>query len=84
MTIGEAVRLVRERAGHTQREMGAALGITHVHVCYVERGRSEPSLALLRLFREVYGYDPAALAFLSTADAATLREHRRLAEETGS
>lgn len=42
--IGEQIMLARRRAGLTQRELGAKLGISHVSVGDIERAKSRPDL----------------------------------------
>ncbi len=42
--IGEQIMLARRRAGLTQRDLGQQLGISHVAVGDIERGRTKPDL----------------------------------------
>lgn len=62
MTLGQAIRRIRENSNQTLREMGAALGVSHVHVCNLESGKVEPSLKLLMQFRTYYNQDPYIMA----------------------
>lgn len=42
--IGERIMLARRRAGMTQRELGQRLGVSHVAVGDIERGKTKPDL----------------------------------------
>jgi transcriptional regulator with XRE-family HTH domain len=51
MSNGEELLSIRETMGLTQKEMAAQLGVTAEYVCRVEKGKSKPSLTLMRLAR---------------------------------
>ena len=44
LPIGEKIRILRERSGLSQTELGCATNMTQRKVSYIERGTSEPSL----------------------------------------
>jgi len=48
------LRIAREASGLTQRAAAKKVGVTAVHLCYVERGKFDPSLALLRKLAKLY------------------------------
>ena len=64
MTIAEAFRLIRDRSGLTMRAFAARIGVSHVHVNDLERGKTMPSVDLLERVREAFGFDPHVLAAL--------------------
>lgn len=50
-----AIQELRRRAGHTQAELAAALGVSRQTVIAIERGRYDPSLGLaLRIARHFH------------------------------
>lgn len=61
MTIGEAVRLIREKAGETVWEMAGILGVEGDYLSLVEGGGYDPNAHLPDSVRRYYGYDPRAL-----------------------
>ena len=54
-SLGQAFRVIREATGNNQREFAAALSITNVHVCNIERGHSTPSRFLVDQIEETWG-----------------------------
>lgn len=42
--VGEQIMLSRRRAGMTQRQLGEKLGVSHVAVGDIERGKTKPNL----------------------------------------
>ena len=42
--VGEQIMLARRRAGLTQRDLGGRLGVSHVAVGDIERGKTKPNL----------------------------------------
>ena len=42
--VGEQIMLARRRAGMTQRDLGLKLGVSHVSVGDIERGKTKPNL----------------------------------------
>lgn len=53
--VGEQILLARRRLGWTQRELGERLGISHVAVGDIERGKSRPDLGNLAVIADVLG-----------------------------
>ena len=50
--VGEQIMLARRRADLTQRELGERLGVSHVAVGDIERGRTKPNLDHLAAIAE--------------------------------
>jgi len=46
--LGAEIKAARERAGLTQRELAERTSISEVHLCSVEKGKSQVSLETLR------------------------------------
>ena len=57
INLGETARELRETLGITQRAAAKALGITTVHLCNFEKGKSSPSQALLDRYQDLWGID---------------------------
>lgn len=53
--VGEQIMLARRRAGLTQRELGERLGVSHVAVGDIERGKTKPNLDHLAAVAEALG-----------------------------
>lgn len=81
MRIGSTVRYIRQLADLNQREAAGKLGITSVHLCNVERGRSDLSPYLRERFREVFGVDLYITAWLRGGDIEKLPKRLRAAAE---
>lgn len=50
--VGEQIMLARRRAGLTQRDLGERLGVSHVAVGDIERGKTKPNLDHLAAIAE--------------------------------
>lgn len=50
--VGEQIMLARRRANLTQRELGDRLGVSHVAVGDIERGKTKPNLDHLAAIAE--------------------------------
>lgn len=61
--IGARVTAMRHRAGLTQVEFGAAIGMSAPHTWRIEHGVVCPSLELLQLLKDKFGADPSELLF---------------------
>ncbi|MFO7906783.1 MAG: helix-turn-helix domain-containing protein [Planctomycetota bacterium] len=61
--IGQTAKRLRESLRWTQRETATALGVSCVHLCNVENGKTQPSQALLDRYRELWGIDLYVLAW---------------------
>lgn len=46
--LGNAIRTIRMNCGMAQNQLARHVGVTNVHINHLERGRSDPSLELLR------------------------------------
>lgn len=54
-TAGPFFKCVRKMKRLTQRSLGEKLGVTHVHLSYIENNKSKPSLELLDRLIEISG-----------------------------
>jgi transcriptional regulator with XRE-family HTH domain len=50
--VGEQIMLARRRASLTQRQLGEKLGVSHVAVGDIERGKTKPNLDHLAAIAE--------------------------------
>ncbi len=50
--VGEQIMLARRRANLTQRQLGDRLGVSHVAVGDIERGKTKPNLDHLAAIAE--------------------------------
>jgi transcriptional regulator with XRE-family HTH domain len=55
--LAKATRSLRERFGFEQIELADRLGITNVHLCNLEAGRSTYSVHVVRRLSDIYGID---------------------------
>jgi transcriptional regulator with XRE-family HTH domain len=62
-TIEQSLKYFRKIKNLTQREVATELGISQVHYCNIENGKSQPSMDLLDKFAEVYGIDLMVFAW---------------------
>jgi transcriptional regulator with XRE-family HTH domain len=80
-TVGKLVKLVRERAGMTQAELGAAIGYSFELVSSVERGRRVPKPEFLTKADEVLHADGVLAALQKdVAEARYPKKVRDLAK----
>jgi len=61
--IGSVAKSIRLQIGWTQRRTADALGISDVHLCNIENGRSIPSERLVDSFGELWGIDLYVVAW---------------------
>lgn len=61
MTLGTAVRRLRQQAGLTQKELARRLNVNAAYLCHVEKDRKEPSLTLLRALPRSLNISPGVL-----------------------
>ena len=47
MSIGTNIKRIRESRGMQQIELSARVDVTQAMICQIERGRKQPSVALL-------------------------------------
>jgi len=61
-TLADQIVIARATAGYRQSQLAAALGVTAVHLCKIERGHGLPSVGLLQkiadLTRCTFSIDP--------------------------
>ena len=55
MTIGQRLREIRLKCGLTQCEAAKRASLTPVYLCFLERGRNDPSVKVMRRLAKVYG-----------------------------
>jgi len=67
-TLGLVVRVARDDARMTQRDLAAAIGLKASHVAYIENGR-RPSISLINLLSETLGVDAKELLVLAHPEA---------------
>jgi len=63
MPFGEHMRLIRDAAGWTLRDVGAAIGVSSMYLSMVERGKKQPmsSDRILAFCDALGGLDPLPL-----------------------
>lgn len=77
--VGEIARELRKTAGLTQRAAADALGVSYVHLCNIENGKSAPSASLLDRCRDLWGVDLYVLAWCRHGDVGNLPTQMRQA-----
>ena len=68
-TQGRQVRRYRERAGLSQRQLGAAAGIGHSYISRLEADLNSPSVTTLCRLARALGVDPRDLLVCPDATA---------------
>jgi len=68
LTLGEALRSIREGEGWSQAEMGRRLGIGRAHVCDIEKGRRTVSPDRAARFAAILGYSRTQFVRLALQD----------------
>lgn len=65
VALGGAARELRTKLGLSLREAASALGVSYVHLCNIENGKSSVSQELIEKFHDTWGIDlyMYALAF---------------------
>ncbi len=79
LPIGLTIRSLRKKHELTQRELADRLGVTVVHVCNVENGKSSPSPELIEKFQKLWGVDLYVLAWCQHGDTTQLPKELRKA-----
>ena len=77
LLLGNTARRVRESNGLTQKAAADVLGITPVHLCNIEKNKSEPSAKLVAKFKDLWGIDLHILAWCLYGDPEELPEPMR-------
>lgn len=72
MTVGPAIKSVRESKGLTQREASKVLGVSETHLSLLENGKNRPSLGLVEKIAEAWGVDVYVYAWCLSGDASKL------------
>lgn len=56
MTIGEQIRLMREKRGYSQKDLAAVLKVTPAFLSRIERDRSRPGYGLVLVICKILDY----------------------------
>ena len=72
MNLGETAKLLREDFGLTQRATADRLGVSYVHLCNIEKDKSNPSADLMEKYRVVFGVDLYVYSWCLRADLANV------------
>lgn len=75
----QTIRELRERAGWSQRELAARIGVSQMSVSHWETARNEPSARQLRRLAETFAIPMENIAFereAARADFAAKKEQR--------
>lgn len=80
--IGLVAKELRESLGWTQRRLADALGVTDVHICNIENGKSQPSQSLLDKYQDLWGIDLYVLAWCQQGNLESLPPNARQAAAT--
>lgn len=67
--LGTNIKNAREKAGLTQEELGAKIGVTGVTIMRYEKGTREPRLDVLKKLAAALGEDVYSIADWDTATA---------------
>ncbi|MCR9117558.1 MAG: helix-turn-helix transcriptional regulator [bacterium] len=81
MNIGATAKRLRERLGITQVDCAKILGISNVHLCNVEKNKTQPSQALIEKYVETWGVDLYVLSWCEFGNSDELPVHVRKAAE---
>ena len=79
VSLGSALKRLRQAAGLTQRELSDRLGVKPTYISHLEADRKEPSVSLLRRFASHLEVPPGLL--LAIAIWADLPEPERVRYE---
>lgn len=80
--LGQTARELRDSLGLTQRAAAEALGISHVHLCNIERNHAAPSQELVDRYRELWGVDLHVMAWCNKGNVKLLPKGlRKVASE---
>lgn len=60
--IGERIKEARKRAGMTQKELGAAVGVAEITIRHYENDRNHPPLQMIEKIAAALNVRPAQLA----------------------
>lgn len=62
MTTGETVKMLRQRSGLTQGELGERVGVTAAFICQIENDDRSPTIKVAKRIADVLGCTVEALA----------------------
>ena len=79
INLGETAREFRESLGITQRAAATLLGISTVHLCNFEKGKSSPSQALLDRYQDLWEIDLYVVSWCRHGDVEKLPRGLRFA-----
>lgn len=82
ISIGDSARSLREQLGLSQKDAAAALGISNVHLCNIEKNNSQPSPELVAKYRELWGVDLYIFAWCETGNVSNLPKAVRSAAQS--
>ena len=71
-SLGEVIRKARNAQQLTQRDLGQLVGVKSSHIAYIENGRRNPSLTVLRRIADALVLDSRQVLFLAHPDAKYL------------
>ena len=69
-TPGDAVRLIREREGHTREYMADVCGLSAARLARIEDGTEAMPVEMVPILRECWGWCPYLLVALAAVAAA--------------
>lgn len=61
MSIGEIIRLRREKAGLSQDDLAARVGVAKTKISEIENGHSDPRLSTLQRYAKALGVSVSTL-----------------------
>ncbi len=67
-TLGQRLRILRQRRVWTQYDLAAAAGLPQATINRIENGRNQPRVSTVRKLADALGIDPAQLAFGEAPD----------------
>lgn len=62
--FGKVIKMLREYNNDTLRSMAIKVGMSHAHLCNIERGVVGCSVEMLEKVEKVYGYNPYVLMWM--------------------
>jgi transcriptional regulator with XRE-family HTH domain len=77
--LGDTIRSFRLKLKLTQRELSQRVGVSVVHICNIENGKSSPSSELLERLDELWGVNLYVLAWCQHGDVKKLPSGMRRA-----
>lgn len=78
MSVGENIRLARERAGLKQADLAERAGVTQAMMCQIERGTKNPSLQIGAEIARILGCSLDSLLVDKAHEAAEQNECQKM------